>query len=173
MTTFLKVPDKIEQLSEGEIQRHFIPPLVPAMFFLLGMALIWFGGWEAKISGGESFLMTILGSAIILICVVVLLAKERSYFVIKSTMSRIKPIRISLDTLYQQEAVDLISENKINEILKLKTTIDSPLCLEVWFNKKHNKVYSQLFYYYDAGMRPISLVHVTKFLDLDLSQVRN
>lgn len=171
MTTFLRIPDKIQLLSEGEIQPRFIQPFVPAIFLLIGMALIWFGGWEIKISEGESYLMTILGGVIITICIIVLL-KKRRYFIIKNTLTPIKPIRINLDTLHQQEAVDLISQDKINEILKLRSPKNSPLQLELWYSKKHNKVYSQLFYYYDAGMRPISLVHVTKLLDLDRSLLK-
>lgn len=170
MTTFLRVPDKIEQLSEGEVQRYFIRPLLPSLFLIIGMVLIWFGGWELEVSKSESLLMTIFGVITILISIIILF-RNRSYFIIKSSMSRIKPVRVNLDTLHHQDAVDLISQNKINEILKFKTHGNSPLSLELWYNKKHNKVYTQLFYYYDAGMRPVSLVHVSSLLDLDLSLI--
>lgn len=168
MTTFLRIPDKIQQLSEGGIQRYFIQPIIPTIFILLGMIMIWIGGWEVQIGEGESFVMTVLGLIAILISVVILFRK-RAFFVVKSSMTRIKPIRINIDIVHQQDALDFITQDNINEILKLKTTDDSPLCLEIWYNEKHNKVYSQMLYYFDAGMRPISLVHVTNSADLDTS----
>lgn len=167
MTTYLRIPDKIQQLSEGEIQKIYVKPYIPAFFMLVGMALIWFGGREAAIKSEESYLMTILGSVVIVLCVVALLL-ERHYFMVKSSMTPIKPVRINLDMQHEQKILELITDDQINEILRFSTSKSSPLCLEVWYTKRHNKVYTQLFYYYDAGMRPISLVHVTKLIDLDI-----
>ncbi|MEG1905601.1 MAG: hypothetical protein RR212_14495 [Bacteroidales bacterium] len=168
MTTFLRIPDKIQQLSEGEIQRHYIRPFLPAFFLVLGMFLVWFGGREAFVKEGESYLMTIIGLVIVVISIIILLSK-RYYFIIKSTLTPIKPIRININPQYQQEVVDLIAKDRINDILHLKSKNRSPLCLEIWYSRKHNKVYSQLLYFYDAGMRPISLVHVTNEIDLNRS----
>lgn len=166
MITFLRIPDKIQQLSEGEIQRYFIQPLIPSIFLLLAMVLIWFGGWEFEISGGESFVMTVIGILIIVICIIELLHR-RSIFFVKNSMTRIKPMKIHLDSSSYQEVVDLIAQDELNEVLKFKTDKNTPLSLEIWYNDKHDKVYSQLLFYQDAAMRPISLVHVTKLMNLN------
>ncbi len=167
MTTFLKIPDKITEMSNGDIRMRKVKPYIPITAIVIGSILIWIGGVELLTHTIESVMITIFG-IIFVIGGVISLVFLRIYFVVGVSGKIFRPHRYNLHPDNHKEIVELLHDNKLNEVLKYRIDNNSPLKLELWYNQTHRSVYSQILHYHDAGMRAITQVHITDFDDLDI-----
>ncbi len=167
MTTFLKIPEKITEISNGDIKMKKVKPYLPIASIIIGSILIWIGGVELLIHRIESVMITIFGFVFVIGGIIFLLFM-RVYFIVDKSGKIFRPHRYNLHPDNHTEIVELLHNNKINEVLKYRIDKNSPLKLELWFHQTHNNVYSQVLRYHDAGMRAVTQVHITEFDDLDL-----
>ncbi len=167
MTTFLKIPDKIVELSEEQIRPRYIKPYLPVLLIITGGVFLYIGGVELTHSQIRAYLLAAVG-AVFIIAAVILLLTNRRYFILVKNGKRIRSRRFNLFPEEQEKIVLLMQNDKLNEVLKYTINKSTPLQLELWYNKSHDKVYAQVLHYHDAGMRPVTLVHVSNYLDLDI-----
>ena len=167
MTTFLKIPDKIVELSKEQIKPRYIKPYLPVLLILTGALFLYIGGVELHKNQIQAFLIASVGFVFIIAAVILLLTNRR-YFVLVKNGKRIRARRFNLFPEEQEKIVQLMHQDKLNEVLKYTINKSTPLQLELWYNKSHDKVYAQVLHYHDAGMRAITLVHVSNYLDLDI-----
>ncbi|MDO5571133.1 MAG: hypothetical protein Q4F97_06665 [Bacteroidales bacterium] len=159
MNTFLKVEDKIQRLSKGEIEVRYKKAYISFIIIIISIPFLWFSGREYNY---DSLLMLFLGmaAAIFLGIGIYKALSGNRHFVIKESGKVIKPIRYNLDNGFYDEIMNIIHNDDLDEILKFKSNQDSPLCVEVWEHPDHKYIYFQIFSYKDGGMNPVSLVHV-------------
>lgn len=160
MTTFLTIPDKIQELSKGEIQKRRLSPLFPILLIVIALPLLWIGGQQAYDHPEASYFLSIIG-ALAGIASLILLLLPRHYFVLVAPRGLIKPHVINLDPVEKELILELFNNGQIKELLKFTTEQPGPLSMEVWYKEGHEKVYVQLFQLQDSVRRPVSLVQVT------------
>lgn len=165
MTTFLTIPDKIQELSKGEIQKKKLSPLLAIIFIIIALPFLWVGGREAFLHIESTYYFSIVGALLGIIGLIILLI-PREYFVITAPGGIIKPHTVNLDLIEKERILDFFEKGQLKEILKLSTKAPSPLWIELWSKEGHDKVYVQLFQSIDSVKRPISLVGVFSTNDI-------
>ncbi|MEG1615379.1 MAG: hypothetical protein RR202_02980 [Bacteroidales bacterium] len=159
MTTFLTIPDKIQELSKGEIKKKRISPLPAIFLILLATPFLWFGGREAFLGIESTYYFTLIGIILGVIGLILLLT-PREYFVIAAPRGRIKPQIVNLDLIDKDVILELFENGQLKDILKRTTTTPGSLFLELWSKEGHDKVYAQLYESVNSLRRPITLVGV-------------
>lgn len=159
MTTFLKIQDKIEEISKGEIQKRRLSPIFAILLIVLSLPLLWFGGRNAFLGLDSTYILSVLG-AILGLAGLILLLLPREYFVLAAARGVIKPHTINLNPNEKERILDLYEKGQIKEIFRLSTKSPSPLSIELWVKDGHKNVYTQLYQSIDSFKRPISLVRV-------------
>lgn len=157
MDSFKTIPESIEELSQGEIQKKRKKRIIPILCIILGFPIIWWGivKWTTIGSEQTSYLLVFVGLFLIG-WGSVLLALRTQYFVLVKTGEEIKPQKVYLDPSKQEIVKQLLDDGRLEEVLKHTIKTRSPLMLELWQVDGHRLLYSQLLLSHNSKNSPIS-----------------
>ncbi|MDO5571134.1 MAG: hypothetical protein Q4F97_06670 [Bacteroidales bacterium] len=155
MTTFIKIKDKIQELSEGTIRKRKILPILPVVVIFIGAVIIWIAGKESSYNNSISWYESIIG-IMILITGAFFVLSQREYFVLNSPRGVIKPYRINLNSQEKDNILYLINSGDVEKALSYTVNAPSPLSLEIWWKDGHPYAYLQLYLSDKDGDLPIS-----------------